>query len=243
MKKSFLISSLVALISLSIVSCEKDDDNTNSTAYSDVVADEIAASSSIVSMETSDVSKYYAEYTVSTKSATLDTVYHNSRTFTKSDVLPFTYSFSFSVDYGVVLNSNDAIDNLYYNGAITGSLNNVVVKANLQESSKWVVTGFGSNDEDFVLNGTGNLKANSRNKVLEDTIISTSSLKLNDIKIDKTTDEITSGTINWEISGTVNGENFKYSAVLVYKGNNEAELTLSNNKYYIDITTGKVKAE
>jgi hypothetical protein len=241
MKKSFLISASVALISLSIISCSKEDDNTNSSVYSDIVADEIAASSSIVSMETSDVSTYYAEYNISTKAATLDTVYHKSRTFNKSDVFPFTYSFSFSVDYGVVLNSNDAIDNLYCNSAITGSLNNAVVKVNLQESSKWVATGFGLNEDNYVLNGTGNLKANSRNKVLEDTIISSSSLKFSNINIDKTTDEITSGTINWEISGTVNGEYFKYSAVFVYKGNNEAELTLNNNKYYVNITTGKVE--
>lgn len=251
MKKLFILSTIVALISLSIISCsKKDDDNTTSKDYSDVVADEIAASSTNVSGQVSTSSGSSNEYkpngmksaAISLESSALDTIFQKEKTFTQasSPLDIFTYSFNYHVYFGIVANDQHEIENMFYNSEATGSFSNSVVKSSVEESSKWVLTGFNPDSAYFSLNGTGTLNGNSVNKEKEDTIISTSDIRFSNIRVNKTTDEITDGTLFWEISGTVNGESFKYSAVLKFTSKTEAVLTLSDNKYYINIETGKV---
>lgn len=243
MKKLSILNTIAVLISLLVLSCEKDD-STNSTDYSDVVADEIAASASNVTGGMSIASGSYDEYTSNDqRSASLDTVFQKEKTFTKisSPLAPYSFSFSYTVHFGIVLNSSTKIiDNMFYNSDASGNFNNSVVTASITENSKWKLTGFEVSSSSFILNGTGTLKGNSLNKIKGDSIISTSNIKFENILINKTTDEITDGTLNWDISGTVNGESFKYSATLVFTNGTEAELTLSGNKYYINISTGKV---
>ena len=254
MKKLFILSTIVALISLSIISCsKKDDDNTTSKDYSDIVADEIAASSTNVSGQVLASSSSSGEYKPKSLKSTanslettaLDTVFQKEKTFAKvsTPLDPFTFSFSYHVFFGIVLNDSKVIDNMFYNSDASGSFNNGVVKASIEESSKWVLTGFNPDSAYFSLNGTGTLKGNSVNKAKEDTIISISDIRFSNIRVNKTTDEITNGTLYWNISGTVNGENFKYSAVLKFTSKTEAVLTLSDNKYYINIETGKVTSK
>jgi hypothetical protein len=253
MKNLFIQISCVALVSLSIISCSKDDDNTNMSKkdYSDAVADEIAASSSTVSSEATGTSSSYSEYSATqTKSAffyvmqstTLDTVFHKNKTLSKSNSPsdPYTYSFTYNLNFGVVYN-NGVIDNFFYNSNGNGNYNGIVVKASVNESSNWILTGLNPSSKSFILNGTGLFESNSVNQAKEDTIVSTSNIKFQNVTYDKTTEEIIGGTLIWDISGTVNGESFSYNAVLEYTSDVKAELTLSDKKYYINISTGKVE--
>ena len=249
MKNLFVRISCVTLISLSIISCSKDDDNTTTSKkdYSDAVADEIAASSSNVSNEAIGTSSSYSEYspkksTSLNTASSLDTVFEKKKILSKSSspLDPYSYSFTYNMHFGVVYN-NGAIDNFFYNSNGSGSYKGAVVKASVTESSNWILTGLNPSAKSFILNGTGVLKSNSVNKVNEDTIVSTSNIKFQDVTYDKTTDEITGGTLNWDISGTVNGESFSYNAVLKYTSDGKAELILSDKKYYINISTGKLE--
>lgn len=252
MKNLFVQISCAALISLSIISCSKDDDNTNSKKdYSDAVADEIAASSSNLTRVMTGTSDSYSECISSQtktavlyglKSASLDTVFQKKKSFTNSstELDPYTFSFTYNVHFGLV-NKNGDPDNLFYNSDVVGNYEGAIINASISENCNWVLTGLNATSDDFILNGTGVLKSNSTNKVREDVIVSTSNVKFQNVTYDKITDEITGGTLNWNISGTVNGESFNYEAVLILTSDRKAELTLSNKKYYINISTGEVE--
>lgn len=245
MRKVFILSTGVALLALSVISCNKDENTTKSTKdYSDVVADEIAASSSNLSIEVTGTSNSYNEYETSEiKSGTtnVDTIFEKKKTLSmiSNPLAPYAYSFTYTVDFGVVA-SNGVLDNFFFNSGGSGNYTGIIVDAEITESSSWILTGLSPTSKNFVLNGTGVINSNSINKIKEDTIVSTSNIKFQDVTYNKVTDSLSSGTLNWDISGTVNGESFIYSAVLTFTSGTEASLSLNSNKYYINISTGTV---
>jgi hypothetical protein len=244
MKKVFYFMSFALIMCLSSTSCKKND--TTSTGDTQDIADEIAASvgssNSGLSSEIVSTAQLTKDYK-SLKSSVIDTLYSVDTMFTKSSTsgAKITYNYSYNVKYGYVFDNN-SLNNMYYNSVLNGSYDALRISSTDDRKSSWVVTGLPASSSNYVLNGTTERTGSSQSKVRNKrSFTSGSQITLTDVKVNKSSLLIVSGTLNWSISGTLNGQSYSYSAVLIYQGNGTAQLTLNGTAYTISLSTGEIE--
>lgn len=244
MKKVFYLMSIALIMSMVWTSCENND--TNNASDTQDIADEIAASvgssnSGITSeiVSTAELTKEYE----SAKSSAIDTLYSVDTTITKSSTSGaiITYNYLYNIKYGYVFDDN-GLSNMYYNSIIDGSFNAPRISSNDNRTSNWVMTGLPVSSSTYILNGTTERTGSSQSRVRNKrSFTSGSEITLTDVKVNKSSLKVVSGTLNWRITGTMNGQSYSYSAVLVYQDNGTAQLTLDGTTYTINLSTGETE--
>ena len=245
MKKTVYLLSLVLLTGLFITSCEKEEglDKATKDEVAADMASSMGESNSGVTSEISSAALLTGGYNDPAKSQTNDTVYsvENDFTLTNPHGTLVTYSFSFHVEYGFVL-QNYILHHAYYNSDISGSFDGPRIASSENRTNNWVFTGLLSTTGEYILNGQSERSGNSQSKVgNQSQITSNASITFSDVLIDKLTSEIVGGTLFWEIEGTVNDKSFACEATVVYKGDGLAELTIEGDTYTVDLTTGEIE--
>lgn len=248
MKKTIYFMSIIALTSFMSISCSQEDEITDSTVVAEEVADDIAASlgssNSGISSEITEIAGLADEYiSDQLKSALSDTVYSVDTSFTRENQAGtlITYSYSYQMEYGYVFDGV-SLDNLYYKGSVNGSFDAPRIGSSDDRSSDWSLTGLEISSSNYILNGstirTGNSVSKIRNK---SQVTSNSQISLSNVKINKSALTIIEGTLTWNISGTVNEQNYNFVAIVSYLGNGKAELILDGITYTIDIVSGEIE--
>jgi hypothetical protein len=246
MIKSFRLISILTLIILVGNSCKKTD-NTIDTIVIDEVADDIAAtlraSNSGLSSEIAMVTGLSNEYnSVARKSAESDTIFTVDTVITKSNIQGATilYNYTYQMNYGYVFNLLGT-DNLFYSGEISGNFENRRIKITDERNSNWVVTGYENAFAEYILNGTTHRTGSTQSKVRNKSQMSSESqITLTNIRVNKSNQKITTGTMNWTITGEVNNIPYNYNATITYIGNDEIQLSLNDTIYIIDIALGEI---
>jgi len=244
MKKSFFLLPIF-LSAFFIISCERAN-NTDDT-YTEDVAEDIAAAlgstNTGISEEIAETIAMAEEYAASSlKSIMEDTVYLVDTSYTKTSPAGslITYSFAFEMQFGYVF-SNNKLASINYNSSVEGEFDAPRLGSSESRTSEWTMTGVEITASEYILNGSSDRTGNSQSKVRNKSqVMSSSSISLSNVTVNKSTLEITGGTLSWEIDGTVNGESFAYSATIVYMGDGLAQLSLNGNTYNVDITSGDI---
>jgi len=247
MKRKNILWSMLFLSGILLASCNKDSETT-STSTTDEVADIIATSVSSDNSGLTDEMQTTVSFVSSTasaglKSTSLDTLYSKDSTFARESQngAVRSYQYTYRIQYGYIYSLN-APDTLYYLCDASGEFDGPKMGCSETRQSSWRVTGFEEASSEYQLNGTtsrsGNSQSKVRNKIQATT---TSTITMNNVVCDKSTLMVKSGTLDWEISGTVNGESFSYMAQITYQGNGNAQLSMNGKIYNLNLSTGEVE--
>lgn len=243
MKKTIFLLSFVLLSGLIFSSCEKEEGMDKATK--DEIAQDMASSmgpNTGVSSEIASAALLSGSYQDPAKSQLNDTVYsvENDFTLTNRPGTLVTYSYSYHVEYGFIF-KNFILHHAYYISEIAGSFDGPRIALSESRSNNWEFTGLLPTDDEYILNGQSERASNSQSKIgNQSQIVSNSSITFSDVLIDKLTSDIVGGTLYWDIEGTVNDKSFTCEAMVVYKGDDMAELTIEGDTYLIDLTTGEI---
>ena len=252
MRKTIFNLSSIAVLVLTLVSCNKEetiDQPVDTRDIADDVASVVGISNSGLSFEIIDVAQLANEYdskaTLETdflKSAQGDTIRTVDTTFMRRNPngWAFTYQYSFNMEYGYVFEGAQ-LASIYYRGNNNGVVDAPRIGSSESRSSTWEMTGLELNSAAYVFNGTTMREGQSASKVRRrSSMNSNSQVRLSDVKVDKSTLAIVSGTLRWAISGTVNGQSFNFEFEVKYLGDNIAEVTINGDYYKIDVYNGEV---
>lgn len=227
-----------------VSSCQKDDET--STVVTDEVADDIASTlggnETGLAAEFSETTQIADAFNSSLKAAVADTLYAIDTTFTRINTpgASYTYSYNFSRQYGYVYQIGESFS--YYHGSLGGSYDTRRLSGTDYRTTDVKITGFSITSTTYALNGTSQRTGNCQSKVRNKSSVSSSSqITATDVKMNKSTYAIESGTLSWEISGKVNAIDFSYTAQVVFNGNGSATLTINGKEYTIDLSSGEVQ--
>lgn len=117
-----------------------------------------------------------------------------------------------------------------------GSYNNNRMTSNDYGDANWELTGLNENVNEFTANGT--YARNGEQTFKADGIVTESNMDIvaSNLKIDKTSEEITEGTAEVNVHGTADGgESFDFEGQIVFKGNGKAKLTVNGQTFNINL--------
>ncbi|MFT3740378.1 MAG: hypothetical protein QM786_16650 [Breznakibacter sp.] len=245
MKKLVYYLFFISVSAFSFTACDKDDDA--GAVSSDAVAEEVAASlgyaSSGLSSEIVDVASLSGTYEEEAlKSTAADTIYKADSTFVRSNLpgATVTYSYACTMEYGFVWSSGGLL-NMYYNGSLTGGYNGVRSSMDDARTSEWIASGIETSSSSYILNGSSSRTGSYQSKVRNQSAMnSTSQIGLHNVKVSKSSLQITEGTLDWTISGMVNGTAYTYDVSVTYSANGTATLAIGKEVYTVDLSSGEV---
>ncbi|MBK8567170.1 MAG: hypothetical protein IPN76_28560 [Saprospiraceae bacterium] len=117
-----------------------------------------------------------------------------------------------------------------------GSYNNNRMTSNDYGDATWELTGLNENTNEFTANGTYARNGEQTFKV--DGIVTESNMDIvvTNMKIDKSSEEITEGTAEVNVHGTADGgESFDFEGEIVFKGKGKATLTVNGKTFNISL--------
>lgn len=249
MKTTIKILFFFLLTGLIITGCKKDDDNSLSEeALADEVADEIAgllgSGNSGLTAEFADVAEIAEENLPDTsntmKSDTLSVV-DTTIVRTNPPGTVITYNYTYQMQYGYLFDGGK-LTGFFYDGDADGNFDAPRIASSTSSVNDWLLENFEIGTSYYILNGTTSITSSTESKVRNKVKIkSNSQITVSNVKIDKSTLQILEGSLNLNITGTVDDQNFSYNVTIVFKGDGKAELTINGNTYIINLSTGEIE--
>jgi len=147
----------------------------------------------------------------------------------------FTYSYNFAWNWTLSC-ENGLPKSIVYHLTGTSSYDDPRISFNANSTGTFEVTDLLPPDDEYAMTATYTRTGETHSKVLnENSFTSTITINSSDIKIDKITREISSGTASVSITGTsFRGVAFTFTGTLTFLGNKKATLKMaSGNEYQI----------
>lgn len=239
---------IIPVVLLGITACKKLGDPTQLSAITSdesaiIIAGSLASGSNgLVSFSNDATITSETIYTTNNGCGItrIDSITHQS--------LPgasITYSFKHKITSKLNCNANKQPDNVTSNLTFNGSYNGPKLSANQSGSANTTVAGLTHTSAVYVINGQ--LKSTGTYKLKPDTTRAGTvaiDIVVKNVVISKATAAmpaiITGGTATATITGNSPKGAFLFDGTLTFAGFNEAILTLSNNRYSINLSTGAV---
>ncbi len=248
MKTTIKILFFFLLTGLIITGCKKDDNLLSEEEIAEEVADDIAAligsGNSGLSAEIADVAEIAEENLPDTsKTIKSDTLYVVDTTIVRTNPsgTVITYNYTYQMQYGYLFDGVK-LTGFFYEGDADGSFDAPRIASSTSSVSDWLFENFEIGSSYYILNGTSSITSSTESKVRNKVKIkSNSQITVSNVKIDKSTLQILEGSLNLNISGTVDDQDFSYNVTVIYSGNGKAELTINGNTYIINLSTGEIE--
>jgi hypothetical protein len=236
---------LIASLAVIIPSCKKDSSGstTSATVGVDDAADAVTQAvtpesagmvsqteAAVVVLNNSGSSPVAPSSTVLTACGmTTDTVFAGSN----ASGAAITYSYSYSSSRVLSCN-NDIPQQFAYEFAGKWSYDAPRISSDDSASAQLTITGLQTDVSQYTFNGAYVRNGSETSKIGNKLSFSSSiTLNVTSLVIDKSTDEILSGSADVTISGaTSGGESFSYSGTLTFLGNKQATLVLGSGNTY-----------
>lgn len=117
-----------------------------------------------------------------------------------------------------------------------GSYNNNRMTSNDYGDANWALTGLNENVNEFTANGTYGRNGEQTFKTEGVVTESNMDIVVSNLKIDKTSEEITGGTAELNVHGsTDSNESFDFEGQIVFKGNGKAVLTVNGKTFVLGL--------
>ncbi len=243
--------SLIGLLLLGAVACNKTDKSTNpkpagslsANVSTDDAADMVAGS---LSLNSNGVANVTADVTFNA-SALANT--HPACGTTKNDTISrksatgatVAYSYNLTYNFMVLCNTANQPDSLSSSLIYSGSYSGPNISTSNSGSSIFTVGGLLSTAPDFIINGE--YKSNGSFKSKRDTTNAGNSavdIVIKGLTVQKPSRAIVSGTATISISGDVPKKgNFSYTGTLVFNNDGTATLTINGTVYTINLINGQ----
>ena len=245
MKKlnAWLLLSMLAVA----VACKDDDSPANSITSDEaaaIISSSLASNTSgvnLVSGKTADVSKDMLEDNEGGRVAGCgisQTLGFSGESAAGAEV---TYNYDFSYEFKLNCNEEskptEVTVALTYNGAfdapkLAGQHNGL---------AELDVTDMEEAANSLLMNGLFKRSGSFENKEAQQSISCSIEIKLEEVVINKTTEQITSGTASFDISGNVPDKGaFKYTGQVTFQGTDLAEINVGGSRYASNMKNGSV---
>lgn len=244
--KSFFKSSskLVALLlvtTLSITSCNKDDDNSTSNAIEEADAVETIENSLVTesngmskSMETTMV--YAESQNLYTTSPSINCGQLYSEAFSENySSSNYTYNYSANCNYLLNCNVDGNAQSFDYSFNRNGDYDTPRMSSDDEVNANWNITDLDASVTNTLFNGSYVRNGSQVSKVRNmNTFNSTLTYSLNNIAVNKDTYKIVSGSASVVFQGTsTSGNSYTYNGTITFNGDDTATLVINGNTYTI----------
>lgn len=226
---------------LSLTSCNKDDDNGSDIQESEVVD----AVSNSLSKDTNGMAKSMSTAVDYTEDENLDTTTPNlncGQLYTDSyaenySSTNYTYNYSASCNYQLSCTTDGAAQSLSYNVNRAGDYDTPRMSSNDNAEAQWTISNLEAANTTTLFNGsyvrTGTQVSKVRN---QNTFSSTLTYSLSNIAVNKTTHQIASGTAAVAFTGVSStGNQYTYNGTITFNGDSTATLIINGNSYTINL--------
>lgn len=230
-----------------LVSCDKKEDVVDEAIIDDV-ADDVASS---LSTENSGLTAEFLEIVSysdenlpeNLKSTEADTLYKNDTILQKQNMAGavYQYTYNYQMQYGFVFEGYEN-NYFYYYGSADGDLETPRMSSEVSRTSHWRLTGLEVSNASYELNGTTSRNATVQSKVRNKNHLSSQAgIEITEVKINKSTLQIQSGTLSYNYVGSMNQEQYQFSIMITYMGNGTAEMVINAKTYRVNLATGEIE--
>jgi predicted small secreted protein len=240
-QKGAAIVAFLLVSTLSLTSCNKDDDNGSDIQESEAVD----AVSNSLSEDTNGMAKSmdttldYAEdqnlYTVAPNlnCGQLYTVSY-AENYSSTN---YTYNYSATCNYQLNCNSDGAAQSFNYEANRAGDYDTPRMSSDDNAVAQWTITNLETANVNTLFNGsyvrTGTQVSKIRN---QNTFSSTLTYSLSNIAVSKATHRIASGSATVTFTGVSStGNQYTYNGTITFNGDNTATLVINGNTYTINL--------
>ena len=239
MKKSNVlsISKMATIMAAAIclaTSCKKDASSGSTSASVTVTQDDAAdAITEAVTPQSAGVTAQVSDATVMASSSAYacGAAFDSSIIRSSAEGAAITYSFSLQWNWKLTCASPSN-----FAAAFKGKSSYDAVRMSSADSSSgsFVITGLAPADDSYIFNQTYSRNGSQQSKIgNKNSFTSTITITSTDIKVSKSTQQITSGTAAVNISGaSSSGKSFAYSGTITFKGSKKATLSISGGSTY-----------
>lgn len=235
------LSAGMVLALFTLASCDNKDDGTQVTVQQQDTADAISNS---VTSETGGLARtmsqavtYAADEDVFTDSPALacGSTYTASYNDSYNGAL---YSFDYSVDRTTSLVCTDGMPaHLAFSGQFHGTYDTPRMSSDDSSTTSLIITGIGPQPNVATFNGTYVRNGSQHSKIRQmNSFTSIIELTLHDVKVNKTTRNIASGSADFTFQGQgTGGASFSYTGTITFNGNGTATLVFNGNSFTIEL--------
>lgn len=231
----FFILLLIAA-SMATFSCKKTNSSSGSSATDSVTTDDAAnAVTNAVSPESAGLvaQTQTTVVIINTNDLACGEMKDTSIAGQSASGAAITYSYSYNSSRMLTCN-NGLPSSFQFNFSGKNSYSSTYIASSDSANGEFTVTGLNAGASQYVFNASyirnGDETSTARNHL---TFTSTISIQSTDLTIDKSTQQIVSGTATVSISGEAsNGRSFSYTGTITFLGNKQATLVLGNGNNY-----------
>ncbi len=220
------------------IACSKDNDSATENATEDI---SIYIATSITSTKRGIVNEMDNSLSIASnveinnlKYSGNDTIYTNDSTITISENDSYNYNYELNANYGIIKNSGPTY-NFFYNADLSCTFAGSNIDSHESRLSEWILSGLESTSDTYILNGDISSYYNNS------TTTYYSIINMSDITFDKTTQQILSGKMTWEVEQIQSESDTTCIATLVFNGDETADLELNDISYSINLETGELQ--
>jgi hypothetical protein len=234
--KIFIAALFVTSLACYVSSCKKDAASTSTattvteTDAVELTTDAVVPSSGGLSNQASSSVDIYNK-----SKAKLTCGVAKDSTFSLVSAASASLAYDYAFNWNYVLTCDGLLPSqLTYNFTGTGSYAGPRMSSNDKSTGGFVMTGFGASTSQYLVSATYNRTGSTTSKILRQlTFTSDLTIKSSNIAVDKTTEEIVSGTATVTLTGTSSaGKTFSFAGTLTFLGNKKATLVLNSGVSY-----------
>lgn len=253
-----IIPLLATLILITLTSCDSTNSTTDEQTVGEEEAAEIVASSmatgssgAVADIETAtelaeestNANKGKADYAVATSS--LDCGSSTDSTFTTHSTGVITHEYTKTYEY--LLECDESANPIHLEVSFTynGEFDAPRLASQNSGSGEFEITNLDSS-EVYLVNGSwqreGEFESKIRNQATRQVTLQ---FEVLDVSVDKSSQQIESGTISFTIEGErssrVREGSFSYDGSITFSGNGEAVIEINGSKYISNVESGEVE--
>jgi hypothetical protein len=234
----------IVLLGLVVVACNDDEMKSTKKLSSEEQAEMVAASIGKSGFAASaDQSADYADDAVDATGKIADCGYSADNAVSLSGSFgEVVFSFAYDYDVALVCTSNEEPKTLTSSFTYEGSFDGPKFAMEYSGNGALAVTSLEAASANYHINGSYE-RAGSFESKIEERPSGSSNIKIDidDVIISKATKAIVSGSANASINGVVSGKgSYAFDSHIVFNGNGTATITVSGDKYLMNLATGQL---
>jgi hypothetical protein len=240
-QKGTKIVTILLVSTLTLTSCNKDDDTSTNIQESEVVdaVDNSLSNDTNGMAKSIDTAVEYADsnnlYTT-TPSLNCGQLYTDSHAESYSST-NYNYNYNANCSYQLNCNTNGGAQSFNYNANRSGNYDTPRMSSNDSAVAQWDVTNLDASNANVLFNGSYVRNGTQVSKVRNhNTFSSTLTYSLGNIAVNKTTHKIASGTATVSFTGVSStGNHYTFNGTITFNGNDTATLVINGNTYTINL--------
>lgn len=238
--RAFSIGVIACAFSV-LTSCDNNDDTQQVTVQeqdaADAISNSVTSDTGGLARTISQAVTYASDEDVFTDTPSVACGSTYTATYADSYDGPL-YDFNYTIDRNTTLVCTDGAPvHLAFSGQFHGTYDTPRMSSDDSSTTSLIITGIGPQPTVATFNGTYVRNGSQQSKIRQmNSFTSIIQLTLTDVKVNKTTRAIVSGSADFTFQGQgTGGSSFNYSGTITFNGNGTATLVFNGGSFTIDL--------